>query len=122
VGLGGRVGRGDGVGKAVGEGCGVGLGTRLADGGKVSGTSVGGGPGEAAPARGFGVGVPPSVMLTFKPFERFTRKIRTARPTTSTPNSTAIQGQRLDGSSRSGAPLRIVLRESAVSVPVRDYG
>ena len=77
IAAGGWVGGGGGVGgtavgvtgSGVGDGgSGVAVGASVAEAGSVGGTSVGGGPGEAVPARatGFTVGVPSTVMLTVR--------------------------------------------------------
>jgi hypothetical protein len=99
AGGGGTVGCAVGVGGAVGLGSGVAVGASVADGGKVGGTSVGGGPGDAARATAGTVGVPSTVMLTLRC--RLNRKTPTPTAITSRPSARAIHGQRLDGSSGS---------------------
>jgi hypothetical protein len=86
-----------GTGLGVG-GSSVGVGASVAEAGSVGGTSVAGGPGEEVPARatGFTVGVPSTV--TFTVLCRLYRKKPTAMAMISTPSTSAIQGQRFDGS------------------------
>jgi len=120
VGVGGSV--GDGMGVAVG-GTAVAVGGEGADVASEGGTNVGGGLGEAARATGFGVGLPSAVMST-PDRARLRKKNTTARTTINTPNNTATQGQRFEGSSggRAGAGGTVAMairlrRRDALCVP-----
>jgi hypothetical protein len=92
VGAGGEVGV---AGSGVAEGNAVAVEASVAEAGNVGGTSVAG-AGETARAIAFTVGVPSTVTLTVR--ERLKKKNATAMTTISTPNASAIHGQRFDGS------------------------
>jgi hypothetical protein len=94
--VGGGLGACVGEAACVGDGAEVAVGASVAEAGRVGGTSVGGGPGDAVlTARRPGVGVPSIVMLVEG---RLTKKKITAAATTSKPRTSATHGQRLDGS------------------------
>jgi hypothetical protein len=99
VGAGGVVGV---AGTGVADGAGVAVGASVAEAGNVGGTSVGGAPGDAVPARATGltVGVPSTVTLPAR--GRVKKKKATAMTMIRTPNARATQGQRFDGSPGSG--------------------
>jgi hypothetical protein len=79
----------------VAEGNAVAVGASVAEAGSVGGTSVGG-TGDTTLAMALTVGVPSTVTLTVR--ERLKKKNATAMTTIRTPNASATQGQRFDGS------------------------